>query len=382
MGASIKNSILFVGDGIRLSWTSTTNRMFPPKKYAGSVEQICRGIIDDCFDRKKKFFRVSPNNFKQFYARDFGMCCESLLALGYKEQVRETLIYTMDIYKKSGKITTHITTFGSPVNFPNNTPESAAYMLHSLILLGDKDLLSKYKFFFLLLAEKTYNEDVDKKTGLLRKDKHFSSMKDHSLRKSDCYNNCLLAMFANDLKKIGIKSSLSKYNYKKTIAKNFIKNGYFLEDLSGRNIFTGDANVFPFWTKMYNDVNLQQGIIRKIKEKKLDEPWPLKYTTKEDVEKKPHFANFFVPGYEGDTLWIHLGLCYMKTLRGADDKLLKKYISEYESLIIKHKTFYEVYDSNGKIFERFFYKSDEAMLWCSIFLELCLNEKKQKIKIQ
>ncbi len=102
----------------------------------------------------------------------------------------------------------------------------------------------------------------------------------------------------------------------------------------------------------------------------------MRYTTKEDVSKKIHFADFFAPGYQKDTLWIHLGLCYMKTLDGVDDKLLKTYLCEYESLIKKYGTFYEVYDSNGKIFNRFLYKSDEAMLWCSIFLELYLKEKK------
>jgi len=380
----MNNSLLIASDGLRLTCTSIRNRIIKPKKYDGTTEQICRSIITDCFNKKHNYFMVSPHNFKQFYARDFGMCCESLIKLGYKKEVRETLIYAMNTYENAKKITTQINPSGKPLNFPSHTPESAAYMLHSLILLNDKDLLTKYKDFFSKISKEIYENDIDKKTGLLRKDKHFSSMKDHALRQSDCYNNCFLAMFANDLKKIKIESPLTKFNYKKLLIENFLKEDYFLEDLSerkvsGKDVFAMDANIFPFWTGIFDDKKdkeLLKKIIKTIQEKKLDSPWPLRYTTKEDVSKKLHFTNILCHGYETDTLWIHLGLCYMLTISDVDKKLFKTYLKKYEELIQKYKTFYEVYDSNGKVFKRVFYTSDEAMLWCSIFLELYLENKK------
>lgn len=380
----MKNSLLMVSEGMRLAFTSTKNRIVKPKKYSGSVENICRDIINDCFDKKRKYFRVSPHNFKQFYARDFGMCCESLLKLGYKTQVRQTLIYAMSRYVKKGKITTQINPYGHLINFPSHTPESASYMLHSLILLDDKVLIKKYKPFFEKISSEIYEEDIDKKTGLLRKDKHFSSMKDHSLRESSCYNNCLLAMFANDLKKINAKSSLTKYNYRKTIARHFLRKSYFLEDLSGSNTFAGDANVFPFWTNLYDtkssaDKALYTKIIKKIRGKKMDSPWPLRYTTKEDAPKKMHITNILCPGYETDTLWMHLGLCYIKSIKNVDPLLYETYLDKYELLIKKHRTFYEVYDTHGKKFSRLLYKSDEAMLWCSIFLEMYIERRNKAV---
>ncbi|MGV8168697.1 MAG: hypothetical protein ACP5N3_01435 [Candidatus Nanoarchaeia archaeon] len=376
----MKNRLLVLSEGARLAFTSTRNRIVKTKKYSGTTEEICRAIIEDCFHKKKKYFRVSPNNFRQFYARDFGMCCESLLYLGYREKVKQTLVYAMEKYEKAGKITTQITPSGTPVDFPSRTPESAAYMFHSLMLLNDKKLTDKYKRFFSEVAEQIFENDIDQKTGLLRKDKYFSSMKDHALRESDCYNNCLLGLFAEDLKNAGIKSELSSYNYKSAIKKHFLKD-YFLEDLSGRkvsgkNVFASDANIFPFWTKLFDDKELQKKIIKKLRDKKLDSPWPLRYTTKEEVSGKFHAANFFCPGYETDTLWMHLGLCYLKTLEHTDKKLLKNYLDKYEKLIRKYKTFHEVYDSSGKVFSRALYKSDEGMLWCSIFLELYLKENR------
>jgi len=44
---------------------------------------------------------------------------------------------------------------------------------------------------------------------------------------------------------------------------------------------------------------------------------------------------------------------------------------EYEKKIEEHKTFPEVYFSNGKIFKSLFYYSDEAMLWSANHLAYC-----------
>ncbi len=357
-------------DGIRISLRVQKARITGINKYVGNTEGICRRIIRDSYNKKKEYFMVSPGNFKEFYARDFGICCESLIELGYKEQVRKTLEYAMKKYSEHGRITTHITPWGKPVDFPYYTPESASYMLNSLIILNDKSLLEKYKAFFEKETRKIYEEDIDKETGLLRKDKHFSSMKDYSKRKSDCYNNCFLALLARNLKKINVKTPLEKYDYPGTIKKYFWKKNYFTDDLSGKDIISGDANVFPFWTKTFTDKEMLRKALKSIQDKGLDKPFPLKYTVKEDTPKDFHFADKLVPGYEANNIWMHLGLCYLEILRGHDEKRLGQHLKQYEYLLQKHKTFYEVYNEEGKPFNTLLYKSDDAMIWASIFLKL------------
>ncbi len=354
-------------DGVRLSLKSKFART---KKYFGTTENICRNIIKKSYNNKKKYFMVSPNNFKEFYARDFGICIESLARLGYKEQARNTLKYAMKKYSEHGRITTHITPWGKPVDFPYHTPESASYMLNSLITLNDKSLLEKYKDFFEKEARKIYEEDIDKETGLLRKDKHFSSMKDYSKRKSDCYNNCFLALLARNLKKIGVKTPLEKYDYPGTIKKYFWKKNHFTDDLSGKDIISGDANVFPFWTKTFTDKEMLRQSLKSIQKKNLDKPFPLKYTAKEDTPKDFHFADKFVPGYEASNQWMHLGLCYLKVLEKHDPKRMAQHLKQYEYLVQKHKTFHEVFNDNGKPFKTLLYESDTGMIWASIFLDL------------
>lgn len=362
-------------DSLRILRISLFRHFIGFKKYSGNVEEISRKIIEESYNSKHNFFMVSSGHYMQFYARDFGMFCESLINLGYKEKVRNTLSFAMKKYSDYGRITTHITGDGLPVDFPSDTPESAAYILHSIMLLNDNKLISQYKDFFRKEGERFYKDYVDKKTGLLRKDIRFSSMKDHALRESDCYNNCFLGMFSNDLKKIGVKSSLHKYDYADLIKRYFWTGSYFLEDLSGKKIITGDANTFPFWTGIIDDKDLALKAIKSIRKKNLDEPFPLKYTAKEDIPEKLHWTDKIVPGYEKDTQWIHLGLCYMRVVDKYDRKLSRIYTKQYEDLIIKHKNFLELYFPDGKPFKRPLYVCDERMIWVAGFLELYSKNK-------
>lgn len=365
-------------DGARISLRAQKARITGIKKYKGSIEEMCREIIEDSYNKKKGYFMVSSGNFKEFYARDFGMCCESLIKLGYKDKIRKTLEFAMKKYVSHGRITTHITPWGKPVNFPYHTPESASYMLNSLIMLGDKKLISKYKPFFQEEAKRIFAEDIDKRTGLLRGDKYFSSMKDYAKRKSSCYNNCFVALFAENLKKINVASPFSGYDYKEKILGDFWNGDYFYEDLEKKKVVSGDANTFPFWTGIVRDKKLLRKAISSMHARKLDVPWPLQYTSKEETINKFHYADLFVPGYEADTIWMHLGVCYLKVLdRYEEKKLLLRHLKEYELLIDKHKTFYEVYTSEGKPFSTLLYKSDDAMIWVSVFLELYLKHFKR-----
>jgi len=368
----LKNNLLLVEDGLKLFFRSKRKQFFKAKKYEGTSLEICEQIINDCY---KNYFRVSPNNFNQFYARDFGMVCEALIKLGYKKQVIKTITYAMDIYVKKGKITTQINTRGKALDFPCWSPESVSFMLNSILLTKNKTLIKKYKSFFEEQALFIYNNAIDK-NGLLRKDKNFSSMKDFAKQQSSCYVNCFLGLFAENLKKIGVKCDLHKFNYKDLIIKHFWKNNYFVDDLSGKNIISGDANVFPFWTGLVNSKDLFKKSLFVLKQKKLDQPFALKYNNK-DENVSWHKLNILNKNYENGTIWGHLAMCYFKVLYLFNEKKeLLNQLNIYESLIEKQKSFYEVYFDNGVPFKSLVFEHDEAMIWCAEYLYL----KKMLIK--
>lgn len=380
------DSFFQLNDGFRMLRRSLVKHILGLKKYKGNTKQISEKIIDSCYNKKKNYFMVSSGHFRQFYARDFGMVIDSLIYLGYKEKVRKTLIYAMDCYVKSERITTQISPRGKPFDFPNHTPESTAYMLRSLLSLNDKSLLKKYRGFIEKQVQLIFENDIDNETGLLRKDKYFSSMKDHSLRVSDCYLNSMLGLLSISLTRAKYNNPFSKFNYEKMLIENFWNGEYFIEDLSGRNILSGDANVFPFWAGIIKNKEMLKTAIFSIRKKELDKPFPLKYTTKKDVPKKFHLADLFAYGYEHDTIWVHLAMCYLKIVerevqntsgvlneaskQKEDKELLKQYIKQYEAKMKEHKNFLEVYFADGKPFKRPFYISDDSMIWVAIFLEL------------
>jgi hypothetical protein len=335
------------------------------KKYSGNVKEICKQIIEDCWNGK--YFQVSTGHFCEFYIRDFGWCVDSLLKLGYKDKIRKTLEYALEIYSKQGLKTT-ITPDGKAVDIFEYAPDSLAFLIRSLRILGDKDLIEKHKDFLKKETEKFFDLVLDKETGLVRNDKHFSSMKDEALRKSSLYNNIMTAMLSSELDKLGLWNPFKKFNLKKIIKDAFWIGEYFLDDLSGSKHIAGDANVIPFWADVFDDKEMLKKCVKKIQSEELDKPFPLKYT--KEIPKNFSFISWFVPNYEGNAVWMHAGLMYIKIVKEIDSEKAKEYINEYAKLIEKHKNFLEVFNPDGIPFGSLFYYADEGMLWCANYLTL------------
>lgn len=370
---SLKDKYYITLEGLRIFKDSMRKKVKGRKKYDGNAKDVCRQIISDCYNVKNEYFMVSPGHFNQFYMRDFGMVCKALLNLGYEEEVKSTLTYALKHYSAADNITTQITPNHVPINFPYHTPESLAYLVRCLVLLNDKALLQTYKYFIIRKTEEVIQEDIAV-NGLLRDDKYFSSMKDHSKRKSSCYNNCMVAMLKNDLEILQWPTSLQKINVKKNIKQAFWNQTYFFEDVTKEEAVTGDANIYPFWTGVFKSNDMFEKALSSMKKAGLDSPFPQKY--RNDTKGRFNFANLLVNGYEKDTVWIHLGLCYMQTLQKFDKTAeLKKHLIAYTKNINEHNNFLEVYTSKGKPFKSLLYECEESMIWCAIYLDLITKTK-------
>lgn len=382
-------------------------------RYIGNEEFICSQIVERCFNGI--FFQVSQGHFSNFYIRDFGMCIKALLKLGYKEEIERTLTYAMSNYAEFGKITTTITPKipiekelkrlkntdyhdiafsrnedNSCKDFFNIAPDSLAFLLYSLRVAKKykiNGLVEAYKPFLEREIQRYFNKIVVKansKKGLVKKE-YFSSMKDHAIRNSSCYDNCMLAMISKEADKLKLKNPFNAFDYKKLIRKYYwnAKKGYFKDDLDN-DVATGDANVFPYWCEIFAVVNSKGKIMNKkelkmlkqsvkaIQKNKLDKPFPLKYSNKKSSEygRFLFWPSLFAKNYEGNTIWMHLGLCYLDIVACVDKKLLKKYLLSYKKQIEKYSNFLELYTEKGQPYKSLFYLSDDSMLWCCKYLEL------------
>jgi hypothetical protein len=334
-------------------------------EYKGNHKQICKQIIDNCWNNT--YFKTSTGHFSAFYIRDFGMCTEALINLGYKEQVLKTLQFALSIYSRKNKLTTTITKDNKPINIFTDSPDTLPFLIHSLKLAKADELIKVYKPFLEKEIMNYFNQFIEVKSGLIYP-KYFSSIKDQAKRKTCCYDACMAGMLSNDLNTLNLPNPLKQFDYKEII-KDSYWNGKYFEDTLFENYISGDANVFPYWCGIIDDKKMLKQSIKAIKEKELDYPFPLKYTINR-THKFLFWTKIFSPNYEGTTIWAHLGLCYLDIVAKADKKLLKKYLEMYKEQIEKHKTFLEVYKPNGDIYKTPFYISDEGMLWASKYLYL------------
>ena len=334
-------------------------------RYRGGAEQICGSIVKKCYNGT--YFRTSTGHFSTFWMRDFGICVRALMNQGYKKEVHKSLQYALTVYSRENKLTTTISRDDKPFDVFTYSPDTLAFLIRSLRVSEAKDYIEIYKPFLRQEIFNFFDTVVDQNTGLV-KTKDFSSMKDNAKRKSSCYDNCMVAMLASDLKKLDLDDPFEGYNYKKIIKDNFWQGYYFYDDLYS-NYVAGDANTFPFWCGVFDDRSMFNKALKSMREAKLEDPFPLKYT----ADKKHNFRfpqSLFASNYQGNSVWIHLGLCFLDVVAKFDKKLMKEYLRKYTEVIEENRNFLELFKTNGQPYKTFFYRADEGMLWAAKYLEL------------
>lgn len=357
----------YLTESSRLFFTSLKSRA-KPKKYLGSAKEICQQIVKDCWNGH--FFQTSTTNFPQFWTRDFGWCCKALLQLGYKKEVHRTLRYALNRFQEYGRVTTTITPGGKPFDFPNMGVDSLPWLMHSIKIAGFPYLA--YKKFLKKEIKKFFEEVVDPLTGLVKPEKRFSSIKDFGVRKSSCYDNCMVALLAKDLKQMKLENPFGDYNYPTLIKQHFWSGKFFYDDLTKQEYVAGDAQVFPFALGIIQEEEMLVSAVKKIQEAGLDQPLPLKYTNK---EAKVNFIwqEFFLRGYERDMVWTHMGPLYISLLKKIEPELAERYKEGYSQMIEKYGNYLEVLSGEGnqvKPFRTPFYFCDQGMLWAANYLRL------------
>ncbi|MBU0536506.1 MAG: hypothetical protein KKE20_06050 [Nanoarchaeota archaeon] len=354
-----------ISEGLRIFRHSVYLKLFSHDKYLGSPQDICKKVVDDCWNSREKYFMTSTGNFAQFWSRDFGICTEALVKQGYKLEVAETLEYALARFQKAGRITTTITPGGKPYDFPGFASDSLPFMIRSLKIAGSKKLIKKYRSFLLDEIKRYFEIIFDPETGMVRSDRSFSSMKDYSKRKSSAYDNSMAAMLSMDLDELGLSNPFKGFDIRKRMKKELWNGKFFYDDMNKIDNAYGDANVFPFWTGVFKDKKMFESCLKHIKKADLDRPFPLKYSGKRKIKgQRMVWQELVVGDYERDSVWMNVGLCFLDCLaRFEKKKELERYVKQYSGLVEKHKNFLEVYDHKGRPFRNVFYRCDAGMLW-------------------
>ena len=354
----------YLTEGPRIFLSSLKNRFFQAK-YNGNATEICKKITKECWNGR--YFQTSTRNFAQFWTRDFGWCTSSLLKLKYHNEVHHTIRYALNRFKEANKITTTITPRGRVMNFPTQAVDSLPWFIHSM-------KISKFPYY----AHKTFlNKEINKffktfinpHTGLVKPDEHFSSMKDFAIRKSSCYDNCMVGMLAKDLRDMKLDNPFNKFNYSELVKRHFWNGEYFYDDLQKRDYVAGDANIFPFLFGLIDDRKMLKSAMQAIESNGLNDPIPLKYTSSRE-HVSFIWQESLMRNYESDAIWLHMGPLYVKLLQQVDKNKAIELKQKYTDLIQKHRNFPEVLTSSGKPFQSIYYYCDFGMLWAANYLTL------------
>jgi len=351
-----------LSEGLRILNRRTFFRGF--RKHRGNAREICRKVIKECWNGT--YFQTSTGHFRAFYMRDFCIAVPGLMKLGYEVEVHKTLQYALNIYSANKKITTTIAN-NKPVNMFSYSPDSLPMLLRSLRQAKAQELVKIYEPFIDQQVYLYLTNVLDEKTCLVRPLK-FSSMKDNYYRKSSCYDNCMLAMLSVELDKLRLANPFRNFDIRAAIRKEFWNGKYFYDDLRKKKEVCGDANVFPFWCGVFSKKSMILSCMRHIEKAGLEKPFCLKYSAAKSHAMFPF--NILLSDYEKNTIWLHLGLCYLEVCRKHRRSQFKKQMKSYKKLIEENGTFPEVFDSDGKVFKRLLYVCDEGMLWAAKYLEL------------
>lgn len=335
-------------------------------EYDGTAEDICEQIVTDCWNGR--FFQTSTTHFPQFWTRDFGWCTASLLQLGYKKEVEKTLLYALNLFSTYGKVTTTISLRHKPFDFPTYAVDSLPWLTHSIALINDRRIVEQFSAFLEQEINKFFALVVDQETGLV-KPKHFSSMKDFAVRKSSCYDNCMLGLLSRNLDALRLPNPLAEFNYKKIIKETFWNGTFFEDDMAKQHYVAADANIFPFHLNIINNQNMLRSALEQIQLNGLDHPFPVKYTSK-TAPVRFIWQELFMRNYERNTIWTHMGPLYIALLKKVNKDQAKRHIQTYTKTIETYKNYLEVFAPDGKPFTTPFYHSDQGMLWAANYLTL------------
>jgi hypothetical protein len=348
------------------------------ENHGDTDEDICRDIINKCYEYKDRdqqgYFLTSTGNYIAFYSRDFGWCIESLINLGYRKKVHDTLRYAIGQYARYSGITVAINQGGVPFNFPNiYSPDSVAYFFRSLRIAGAKDIILKYREFLNSEIQKYARTVIDEKSGIVRR-KIFSGMRDHVRVKSSCYDMIMSVMLYNEidlinkmLRKDILINPLKKHHLRENLIKHYWNGNYFRNNPE-HNLCTGHCNTYPYILGVITDKKMMLSSTKSIQENHLEEPIPLQYGY--DIHTKFIWQGFFAMDWEKDTSWSVLGLSYITMLYRIDKRLAKKHLEQFKKNIEKYHGFIELYKKDGTPYRSLFYTADNSMLWASMYLDL------------
>jgi hypothetical protein len=346
-------------------------------RHRGRAPSIIRACIEACWNGRT--FTASPGHFDMFWTRDFSFSVPSLIRLGYRARVLDSLTYALDVWTKRHRhITTTIHYFDRPGDVYEYGVDSLPLFLAALRAADATDLVERYRPWLEVEIAHFYEMVIDPVTGLVRSDRKFSAHRDTVVNRSNAYGNTMVALLAKTIEETAwFASPFERHfegDYGRLLLEHFWVDDHF-RDALGDETVSGEANIWPFYAGVVGDPDFVAPALAYLDANGFCDPYPLRYETSRRPEREVWITRYLLPDYQGSTVWTSLGSMYLQVLGTVNPTLAAREASRYVDWIERDGTFWEVMNAQGQkwVSSRWIMIGEESMLWSAIFLDVMAN---------
>lgn len=338
--------------------------------FGGNARDICAAIVSRAWNGT--FYQIGLGHFNFFWMRDFGTVSGPLVALGQRDRVQATVGWALKHYREEGYVALCLSPMGGAFDQPLPSIDALAWLLHA-VRVSEYPLSAKERAFLEHDMSRYCSIFIDPDTGLLHENKRISELRDAVRYRRSAYAVTMLALLRQELELLDIPLHPSlKQDYREILERDYWNGEYFDADL-GNSAWSSEANLFPFWLGIVEDSRKLSSVIATIQKKSLTDPYPIRYTDEPNAFTYYAWGRYFMPNYQGTTLWTWLGAIYLQVLHGANHPDFAKEYEKFAALLEKHRNFPEMLQSDGSWYKTPFYRAEQGMLWAAIFLEIPLD---------
>jgi len=293
--------------------------------------------------------------------------------MGMKEELRRSLTWALDVYERAGRVTTTIFPGERPVDIYVYGSDSLPFLVYSLRVIEAGDLVDRHRAFLQTEVYRFYKLLIDPETGMVTRKRTFAEPKDCMKKSSSTFSNAMLAFLGTELDMLGgFRIPFDHRGFDLKLRQVFWRGDHFIDDLSGEDLISGDANTWPFWLGVVKDDAMLRSALGALEREGLARPFPLRYFSRRLAHREHFFPRIFTPNYQGDTVWPQVGMVYIELMAKVDRARAIGYLQAYGGLIEREGNFLEIHRPDGRPYRGRFgiYRADEGIIWAAMYLDL------------
>lgn len=355
---------------LRAEYRQISHRYFHPHlpHFEGDARDISAQVVEGCWNGT--FYQTSLGHYDFFWMRDFGTTAQSLVNLGHKDRVQQTMAWAMKHYRRANTVTLCIDGYGNTFNAPaKKSIDALPWLLHTLLACDYK--LNKTEHEFLQTRLRHYSKKfIDRKDGML-KYVRYAELRDAVTYDRSAYSVAMLGRLSYCANKLGLDAFLfPPETYRRALIDQYWNGTFFRADLSN-DTFSSECALVPFLLNVVDDRDMAAATFNYIEKKKLNRPYPMQHGEHDDRFKhRLGMGPIIMPNYTGSTVWTWFGTFYLHLLHRYDRPEYGTQYRRLAQLVEKYHVYPELITPEGEWYKAMAYKSDPGMIWAGLFLDL------------